>query len=443
MSRESDLALLGGVPVLAGELPAYKSIGSRELAALERVVQSGSLSGFLGSWGPEFDGGPFVKKFEHAWRERFGVTHAVSVNSATSGLCAAVGAARVGPGDEVIVPPYTMSATAVAPLMYGGVPVFADIDAEDFCIDPDAVRALITPRTKAIIAVNLFGQPARLAELATIAREHGCVLIEDNSQAPLASEDGRYAGTIGDIGVFSLNRHKHIQTGEGGVCVTDDEELALRLRLIRNHGENAVEELGLTDLTNLIGFNLRMTDLVAAVALEQLKDIDRHVRRRVEAAERLSAGLAGLEGLTPPVTRQRCQHVYYIWAWRHSEELTGISRDVFSQALAAEGIPHEVGYVKPLYLLPVFQRQVAIGAEGYPFNLADQTYGFGLCPVTERMYERELMLFEICAYDTAAEFADVLVRGVRKVYNGRAALRDVKPRQTACGTEASAVSARS
>lgn len=442
MSGESDLALLGGTPVLAGQLPAYPSIGSRELAALERVIESGSLSGFLGSWGPEFDGGRFVREFEQAWCERFAVGHAVSVNSATSGLCAAVGAARVGPGDEVIVPPYTMSATAVAPLMYGGVPVFADIDAEDFCIDPASVREAITPRTKAIIAVNLFGHPARLAELSMIAREHDCVLIEDNSQAPLASEDGRYAGTIGDIGVFSLNRHKHIQTGEGGICVTNDEDMALRLRLIRNHGENAVDELGITDITNLIGFNLRMTELVAAVALEQLRDIDRHVRRRVEMAERLTAAFTGLEGLMPPITRYGCHHVYYIWAFRYSEEVVGVSRELFSEALAAEGIPHEVGYVRPLYMLPTFQRRIALGADGYPFNLSDQTYPPGLCPVAERMYERELMLFEICAYDAAADFADVLARGVRKVYDGRAALRGVTPGSQEGVAESSAVSAR-
>src|SRR5262249_8722448 len=158
--------------------------------------------------------------------------------SATSGLVAAMGAVGIEPGDEVIVPPTTMSATAVAPLAYGGKPGFADIEPETFGPDPAAVRAPITPRTKAIVSANLIGHPARLAELAAIAREHGLYLVEDNAQGPLAAEHGRYAGTVGDIGVFSLNYHKHIHTGEGGVCVTNDDELALRLQLIRNHGEN-------------------------------------------------------------------------------------------------------------------------------------------------------------------------------------------------------------
>lgn len=422
---ERDLALFGGTPVIAGELPAYRSFGPRELAAVQRVLDSGCLSGFLGDWGPEFDGGPVVRELESAWCERFGSKHAVSVNSATSGLYAALGAAGVSPGDEVIVPPFTMSATAVAPLIYGGVPVFADIDPDTFCLDPAAVRQAISPRTKAIIAVNLFGHPAQLSELEAIASEHDLVLIEDNAQAPLASEHGRFAGTVGAIGVFSLNRHKHIQTGEGGICLTDDEDLALRLRLIRNHGENAVEALGIADLTNLIGFNFRLTELTAAVALTQLEDVERHVDTRVAIGDRLSAEVADLEGLEPPVVRDGCRHVYYIWALRFREDVVGVSRAAFSRALAAEGVPHNVGYVRPLYLLPVFQQRTAIGASGFPFNLSSRTYPRGLCPTAERMHEHELMLLEVCAFDETA--TDLLVRGLRKVHQARAQLRDREP----------------
>jgi len=208
------------------------------------------------------------------------VKHTVSMNSATSGLFAAMGAVGIGPGDEVIVPPYTMSATAMAPLIYGGIPVFADIEEKTFGLDPAAVRKAVTPRTKAIIAVNLFGHPARLDELLEIAKERHLFLVEDNAQGPLAEDQGRYAGTLGHIGVFSLNYHKHIHTGEGGMCVTQDDDLALRLQLIRNHGENAVGPLETSDLTNLIGFNFRMTEIQAAIGIEQLKSIDEHVGRR-------------------------------------------------------------------------------------------------------------------------------------------------------------------
>ncbi|RPG38427.1 MAG: DegT/DnrJ/EryC1/StrS family aminotransferase, partial [Muricauda sp. TMED12] len=214
--RISDLALLGGQPMLDQALAPFNTIGEAERRAVEAVLDTGVLSGFVGAPGPDFNGGPAVRELEARWCDRFNCTHAVSVNSATSGLYAAIAAAGVGPGDEVIVPPYTMSATCIAPLVYGGIPVFVDIERDHFCLDPDLVEAAITPKTRAILTVNLFGHPAALGRLRQIADKHGLILIEDNAQAPLAKENGRFTGTIGHIGVFSLNRHKHIQTGEGG-----------------------------------------------------------------------------------------------------------------------------------------------------------------------------------------------------------------------------------
>jgi perosamine synthetase len=415
----SKLAILGGRPVLEHQLTHYNSVGREELEAVTRVMNSGCLSGFYGSWGEEFYGGPMVKAFEEAWQQRFGVKHAISVNSATSGLFAAMGAVGIGPGDEVIVPPYTMSATVVAPLIYGGIPVFADIDPDTFCLDPEAVSRVITPRTKAILAVNLFGHPARLAELREIARQHHLALVEDNAQGPLAAENGRYCGTVGHIGVFSLNYHKHIHTGEGGMCVTNDAELARRLSMIRNHAENIVEPLDIADLTNLVGFNYRLTELSAAVGLEQLKKIDLHVGRRERLAGELSRGIAGLPGLTPPVVRDTCRHVYYVWAMRFDADQVGVSREQFSQALAAEGFPHGTGYVRPLYLLPLFQQRIAIGSKGYPFNLGNPRYEKGICPVTERMHEKELLGFETCMYDVDRETLNKLTEAIHKVYRHR------------------------
>ncbi|MBV9182885.1 MAG: DegT/DnrJ/EryC1/StrS family aminotransferase, partial [Acidobacteria bacterium] len=329
-SVDDELAIHGGGPVIRQGLELYNSIGSEEANAVHDVMKSGCLSAFYGSSGDQFLGGPRIRAFEDAWREKFGVRHAVSVNSATSGLIAAMGAVGVGPGDEVIVPPYTMSATAIAPLIYGGIPVFVDIEPDTFCLDSQAVRYAITPRTKVILAVNLFGHPASLRELVSIARQHNLFLVEDNAQGPLATEYGRYCGTIGHIGVFSLNYHKHIHTGEGGMCVTEDENLAQRLQLIRNHAENIVEPLGLHDIQNLVGFNFRMTELSAAVGIEQLKKAEHHVQRRQKVAETLTRGVAQLQGLRPPVVRDGCRHVYYTWALRYDEAVVGISRDAFS-----------------------------------------------------------------------------------------------------------------
>jgi len=396
-------------------------MSAREREAVCRVIDDDCLSGFYGSWCPEFYGGPRIREFECAWAGKFGIPYAVSVNSATSGLFAAMGAVGVTAGDEVIVPPFTMSATAVAPLVYGGIPVFADIDPATFCIDPAQVRSLITPRTRAILAVNLFGHPAPLHELRELADERGIFLVEDNAQGPLAAENGAYAGTIGHIGVFSLNYHKHIHTGEGGLCVTRDEKLYQRLLMIRNHGENVVEPQQVRDLTNLVGFNYRMTELSAAVGLVQLDRIEDLVARRVRLAETLSRNLRGLEGLTVPEVRQGCRHVYYVWTLRVDEDQLGVTRDLFSRALEAEGFPHWQGYLAPLYLLPVFQQRIAFGA--HPFNLSTREYRAGMCPITERMHGQELLCFENCAYDVSEENAGNLVECVRKVHAHRNELR--------------------
>ena len=422
VKRANELAILGGTPVIKTPLPVYKSIGEDERVALNRVVDSGSLSGFYGSPGPEFLGGKEVKAFEAAWSERFNVSHSVSVNSNTSGLYAALGALEVGPGDEIIVPPSTMSATVMGPLLYGAIPVFADVEKDTFCLDVASVKSLITSKTKAIIAVNLFGHPAPLNELKALCEKHGLGLIEDNAQGPLASENGLYTGTIGDIGVFSLNYHKHIHTGEGGVCVTNNDELASRLQAIRNHAENIVEHSG-TSLANMVGFNYRMTEMSAAVGLAQLSKIDSEVEKRKSAAERLSAAISNLEGLSAPVVRSGCEHVYYVWAPRYDEVATGVTREVYSKALAAEGFPHFLGYVRPLYMLPAFQKRIAIGRDGWPFTLTNRSYEKGLCPNAEALYEKELICFEPCAFDLTEDTVDKLVNALQKVHVNLNALR--------------------
>lgn len=423
----TKLALFGGSPTIAEPLRPYQSMGEAEISAVSDVVRSGCLSGFYGSPGPEFLGGSKVREFENAWSDRFGAKHTVSVNSATSGLMAAMGAAGIGPGDEVIVPPWTMSATAMAPLIYGGIPVFADIEDETFCIDPVQVKENITPKTRAIIAVNLFGHPARLKELRKIADENDLFLIEDNAQAPLGSEDGKPCGTIGHIGVFSLNFHKHIHTGEGGMCTTNDDDLAKRLQLIRNHGENTVEDWKVEDITNIVGMNLRMSELHAAVGLAQLTNADEHLKARETLAAALTEGTKDLIGWTPPVVREGCRHNYYVWLPKFDEELAGVSRDIFCKALAAEGFPHGVGYLPPLYTLPIFQKRQAIGREGFPFTLTDRKYEENLCPVTERLHKYEAIVFEPCAFEVTDENTELLIRAIRKVHDNRAELAHEAP----------------
>lgn len=421
----SKLALFGGTPAVVGPLKPYVTIEDDDRAAVDRVMRSGVLSGYVGAWCDAFDGGPVVREFEQTFRETFRCNHAIAINSNTSGLIASMGAVGVGPGDEVIVPPTTMSATAMAPLFYGGIPVFADIEPDTFCLDLESVKAAISPRTRAILVVNIFGHPANLAALRALADERGIYLIEDNAQGPLAMENGRYAGTVGHIGVFSLNYHKHIHTGEGGVCTTDDDKLADRLRMIRNHAENVVEQLGGGDLTNLVGFNFRMTELQAAIGMSQLAKAERFVAARERIADTFTKRLGGVAGLTPPVVRSDCRHVYYVWIGKYDERATGVARDVYARALAAEGVPVSIGYVEPLYLLPLFQKRIAIGSNGWPFTLTNRSYAKGLCPVAERMHEREMLELHVCSWQFEDAEIDAVCDAFEKVSNNLAKLRGI------------------
>lgn len=421
------LALLGGEPVRRKPYPAHNTIGEEERAAVTSVLDSGLLSGFVAGGSEEFLGGPEVRRLEAAYCAKFRAKHAVAFNSATSALHACVAAAGIGPGDEVITSPYSMSASATCVLMQNAVPVFADVEERTFCLDPDSVVKLITPRTRAIVAVNLLGQPAELGALREIARRHALRLIEDNAQAPGATYRGRYTGTIGDMGVFSLNRHKTIQCGEGGIAVVDDSNLALRLQLLRNHGETVVESHGDPTLYGMIGWNYRMTELQAAVARAQVQKLDWLNAWRVRLAEHLTKRLRGCEYLEPPAVRAECSHVYYSYAMRIRSDLWGVPRDSVVKALVAEGIPVGRGYAKPLHLLPLFRRGRHVGGRGCgpacPAYQGNVDYREGLCPVAERLYRDEVLTTNICRYPAVEADVDDLVAAVEKVFANRDALR--------------------
>ena len=260
------LAINGGKPVRTNPFPAHKTLGEEEITQVSEVIRSGVLSKFLGAHHDDFYGGPQVRAAEKEWAQHFGVKHAISVNSNTSGLICSVGAIGIQPGDEVIVCPYSMSISATAPMFYGGVPVFADIEPEFFCMDPKSIESCITHKTKAIIVVDLFGQPYAAEEIGELARKHDLKIIEDCAQAPGAKFGDKFAGTLGDIGVFSLNYHIHIHTGEGGFVVTNDDNLCERIKLIRNHAESVVAARDTKDLSNMLGFNFRMTEIEATIA---------------------------------------------------------------------------------------------------------------------------------------------------------------------------------
>jgi len=431
------LAIHGGAPVRTKPFPAYRVMDAEEKEAVARVMDSGVLSRYLGSWHDDFLGGPEVRAFEAEWAVFFGVKHAIAVNSCTSGLYCAVGAIGTEVGEEIIVSPYTMAASATAPLVYGAVPVFADIEPDCFCLDPAAVEAAITSRTRAILVVDIFGQPYDAEAINAIAQKHGLYVIEDTAQAPGAMFRERHAGTLADIGVYSLNYHKHIHTGEGGVIVTDDDSLADKVRLIRNHAEAVVQDKGCTDLVNMVGFNYRLTELQAAIGRCQLGKLGRLVADRQANCVYLSKKLAEIPAIVSPAVRRDCTHVYYDHACRFLEEVAGVSRESFIEAVRAELAPTELreaegvllgcGYVKPLYLQPIFQKRIAFGSKGYPFVKpwygGEVRYEKGMCPVAERLHERELFDHELMRPPMSLTDLDDVVEAFGKVWGNRDQLR--------------------
>jgi dTDP-4-amino-4,6-dideoxygalactose transaminase len=414
------LALNGGVPLITESFPRYNPIGREELDAAHAVIESGRLSDFLGSWGPGFFGGEQVKAFEEAWASHFGVEHAVSMNSNTSGLVAALGAVGLSPGDEVIVSPWTMSATATAILVWNAIPVFADIEEETFNLGPASIERNVTEQTRAILVTDIFGHPAEYDEIGRIAEKHGLAVIEDAAQAPGASYKGRPAGTLADIGVFSLNFHKHIHTGEGGVCVTNDLKLAERLQLIRNHGEAVVEAKGELDISNIIGFNFRLTEVQAAIGIEQLKKLDRIVAAKSLAATRLSDRLNHLGGLRTPIVKEDCIHSFYGYPFLVDDQVIGVPRDRIVEALRAEGLLAAGGYCN-LHLLPMYQQRIAYGTGGFPWTSecyqGNVSYDKGICPVAERLHERDYMTVGWALYKNTDEQVDLTADVFEKIWD--------------------------
>lgn len=419
--RENDkLAILGGPKLIEREFTRYNPIGLEEVEAAKDVIETGVLSRFLGCWDPDFYGGPKVQEFERTAESYFGVKHAVTVNSWTSGLITAVGAIGIEPGDEVIVSPWTMCASATAILHWNAIPVFADIEPATFCIDPDSVEANISPFTKAIMTVDIFGHSADMDQLNAIARKHELKVISDTAQAPGATYKGKYAGTLADIGGYSLNYHKHIHTGEGGVLVTDDDEIADKMRLIRNHAEAVVGDKGVTDLRNMVGYNFRLGEIECAIGIEQLKKLKDLISSRQSAAERLTEGLRLLPGLRTAMVMPLCTHVYYVYPLVLNCQLLGVSRNRIYQALLSEGVPGLAPGYANLHLLPMYQNKIAYGSSGFPWSSEicrrNVNYKKGICPVAEELHESTYLGIEMCLHNYDNDDVDLVIESFQKVW---------------------------
>ena len=419
----AKLAINGGKPVRTRPWSDNITTGKEERRAVLKVLKKGQLSLFEGAYQSDppfsFWGGPWVNSLEKIWAEYYGIKYAVSMNSATSGLYAAVGALGLGYGDEVIVSPYTMSACAACTLVYGAIPIFADVELDTGCLDPESIEEKITPRTKAILVVHQFGFPADMDAIINIAKKYNLKIIEDCAQAHGAKYKGSYAGTRGDIGVFSLNVNKTIQAGEGCVCVTNNKELHYRLALIRNHGEAVVGPAGYRDIVNIVGFNFRLTEIQAAIAIEQLKKLRYFNEARLRLVNYLDKQLSKFNCFFIPSGRKNCLSTYYIYPLRFIQKNAGINREKFVRMMNAEGIKFSQGYVKPLYLQPIYQRKIAF-KNGYPWKAPENrniktNYFRGACPNAEKLHFKDLILNEYIRLPHKVEDMRDITKAVEKV----------------------------
>jgi len=393
------LALFGGSKTVTEILPPWPYIGEDEIHAVEKALRDSrtdwrNISSVMG--------GGIVGEFEKNLGAFFDVPYVISTNSGGAALHIAVIASGVEAGDEVIVSPYSWGQTAACILQQNAIPVFADINPLTYTIDPEMIESCITPYTKAIVVVHIYGHPADMDPIMDIAKRHNLAVIEDCAQAAGAMYKGRRVGTIGNFGCFSIGAGKQMVGGEGGFLLTKDTESFERACIAGLHPARTHNELANSECKELIDsliYTYRIHPLAAAICNVQLRKLDLWNANRRSNLERLSSKLDGVPGIRPVHVADGCQHVYHSYCMTYlPSELPGISRTLYAQALTAEGIPNvSTGYIQtPLHLLPRIQKKMYYFGKGYPWTAGSRTieYAKGDCPIAEaRSEEHDLAIF--------------------------------------------------
>lgn len=374
------------------------------ISDLERKYALESLEGQFAS----ANNYKFVVRMEKAFAEKMGTNHAVGFVNGTATLHTALEAAGVGFGDEVIVPPLTMSSTCLSVLQANAIPVFADVDEKTFLIDPADIERKITERTKAIIPVALYGLMPDMDAIMAIAKKHNLTVIEDDAQCFLGTYKGRLAGTIGDMASFSFQASKHITSGEGGVVTTNDDELALKLRRYSGlgYGSISMKKARITkdDIQDpnysrhvCLGWNYRMSDVAGAVALAQVERLDELVEMRKYCGKVFEEAVAGCDWLVPQYVPAECEHAY--WAFVTRLKRTDITWYDFRKKFMELGGDGIYAAWKINYLEPAFQEMNFVGREKLIKMVGDYSYEKGICPVAE-MLQPQLLQFKTNYFDT-------------------------------------------
>ena len=412
----SNLAINGGEKVRTKLFPKHPVIGDEEKKQVMEVLDSGNLSTFAASPGENFLGGKKIRQFEETFANKIGTKFAIAFNSASSALHAAIASVGVSPGDEVIVPPYTFTSTATSALMHNAIPVFCDVKRDTYCLNPNNLDTLLTPLTKAIIPVHLFGNAADMDEIMEFAKKNNLLVIEDCAQAPGGQYRNKNLGTIGDCGIFSFQESKNIMTGEGGMLLTDNEDIANVARMVRNHGEVIIPTMKhRTYRSEILGWGYRMTELEAAIGIAQVDKLDFNNNERIKLCSYLASEINKIPGLKH-VKYEHVKHVYYVFGFSFDSKKTGFSRNKFCDALNAEGVPCFPGYVKPLYLNPLYLEKRAFAYKHYTGNVI---YKEGICPISELLYNEEVVCIMVGRFPSTLEDMNDIIVAIHKIFENK------------------------
>jgi dTDP-4-amino-4,6-dideoxygalactose transaminase len=406
-------ALLGGDKAVSQPFPVWPRIDDAIVEEVVRVLTSEPLCP-VGNTGIQ---GEFETRFAAFHGRRF----ALATNGGTAALMLSLHGSGVEPGDEVIVSPFTWGASVACALQCGAIPIFADVEPRTFGLDPVSVRARIGPRTRAIVLVHLFGCPADLDGILTVAAEHGIAVVEDCAQAAGALHRGRRVGSLGEFGAFSLQASKNLTGGEGGILVCDDRRMYERAMSLGTHPQRLVAELELEEFRakiDSLSFNFRMHTAAAAIANAQLEKLDLWTEQRERNAELLYEELRDLPFLAIPEGPPRgvgSRHAFYHVPFLLVPGALPIDRDLFVRALQAEGVPAGP-YVKvPIHLRPRLQQRDYLG-RGFPWSLSPSppVYARGDCPVAEALCEVEWQI-KASLHEPAPELMKEIAHAIRKV----------------------------
>jgi dTDP-4-amino-4,6-dideoxygalactose transaminase len=374
----------------------------KEIEYLQQILDSGNLAA-----------GSFVSRLETEFAAAYGVKHAIAANAAMSLLISTVYAAGAGAGDEVLCDP-VVQFHAIGALWQNAHPTWADVQADTWLMDPASAKANITPSTKAIIATNLWGQPAELDALRKVADDSKVVFIEDCAHAMFLPYKGKYAGTWGHIGVYSFCQGKHMTTGDGGMAVTDDDDLAARIRSVTCFGESPPQ----------LATVFRMTEMQAAIGLAQLEKVKGYIEEYQKAYAQLSAALEGCDWVQPRAIKEGCGNSPYIFSFLFRGDEKGIEREAFEQALFETGDLWNIGFTQaPAYKYKLFTEPMAYQNKGCPthncpYYKGDYEYRDGLCPTAEEIIPRMVNTNCMISEETAKRVAEGLRKALETAGKG-------------------------